>query len=129
MKKLVNWIKKYNKKSAKCKKCKKVPLALKGKNTIGWGSAIFPQYIRKKTKVANKLKSIINSFFKKGYVTGTKTVKKKGKTVKKKVKFKCGKANFKFVKKDTKTCRLTCSKLTKPDKTLECGSFKTHFRK
>ena len=109
IKRLGKWIKSYKKKVSKCKKCKKRTIAKKSSNSIGWGTALFPDAIRT-SKASSKSAKYFTSAFSKP-------------------KMGCSKASFKFVKKNKKFCRLTCEKINKSDKTLDYGAYKATFIK
>lgn len=125
-KKLAKYIKAYKKKVSLCKKCKKKVLAKKSSSTISWSSALFPDAIRtgivgqKKdgSNIVKNLKGSVLKEFNKSYKGS-----KKKKTL-------CKKKNrFKLVKKDSNYCRLTCTKVSTTDKTLEYGCYKATFIK
>ena len=113
-KRLGKWIKSYKKKVSKCKKCRKRAIAKKSSNSIGWGTALFPDAIRTMKSGAKSAKYFTQAFSK----------EKVGKE-----KMGCSKAAFKFVKKNTKYCRLTCEKVSTADKSLEHGTYKATFIK
>lgn len=110
-KKIASYIKKYKKRVSTCKKCKKRSIAKKSSSSFGWGSALMPDEIRtaKNGQYAKKIAAKFNKAF---------ASKSMG----------CAKANFEFVKSGT-NCKLSCTKITKADKTMESGEWKGTFIK
>lgn len=110
-KKITNYIKKYNKRVSTCKKCKKRTIAKKSSNSFGWGTALMPDAIRTANdgKYAKKIATKFNKAF------SSKTMG-------------CSKANFEFIKSGS-NCKISCTKITKADKTMKSGEWKGTFIK
>ena len=110
-KKVKNYIKKYKKRVSTCKQCKKRDIAKKSTNSIGWGTALMPDEIRlaKNGQYAKKISAKFNKAF---------SSKKMG----------CSKANFEFIKSGS-NCKLTCTKITKDDKSMDHGEWEGTFIK
>ena len=127
-----DWITKYKKKVARCKKCKKYEIAKKGGVIIGWGSALFPDSVRTRLgKDAEQLlKKYLQKFFKKKREKKVTVIKvdKKGERVKKTKKKKyyigCKNAQFSFVKKNKSYCKIKCAKQKTADSSLKLNEFK-----